>query len=269
MRPTPSPSLPCRVAAFAIAFALLAALATDALAQAARVVLAVGDVTLVRGADRSRLAAGATVNTGDTVVTGAQSNAQLRFSDNALVALKPDSEFRIEAYAFTGTTDGTERAVFRLVRGGFRTVTGQIGQVNRDTYQVLTTQATIGIRGTHYQLQICGRGQCRDSAVERARRARTVRWRVRGPRRPSPPRGITDEFGEREYFFVPDDEAPQRLLAPPVFLADRLSGPSARRARAADRPDLHERCRRSRSIHRCRCRLRVPVRTEDLTNGSS
>ena len=50
---------------------MLAVLATDALAQAARVVLAVGDVTLVRGGDRSRLAAGATVNAGDTVVTGA------------------------------------------------------------------------------------------------------------------------------------------------------------------------------------------------------
>ena len=37
-------------------------------------------------------------------------------------------------------------------------------------------------------------------------------------------RGITDEYGEREYFFVPDDEAPRRLLAPPLFLADQLSG---------------------------------------------
>ena len=56
--------LPFRAAVFAVA-AMLAVLATDALAQAARVVLAVGDVTLVRGADRSRLAAGATVNTGE------------------------------------------------------------------------------------------------------------------------------------------------------------------------------------------------------------
>ena len=157
-------------------------------------------------------------------ITGAQSNAQLRFSDNALVALKPDSEFRIEAYAFTGNTDGSERAVFRLVRGGFRTVTGQVGQVNRDTYQVLTTQATIGIRGTHYQLQICG--------------ARPMPRQPKRAIRPQPgctaacskawsrvtAGGITEEYGEREYFVVLDDEAPRRLLAPPTFLADQLSG---------------------------------------------
>lgn len=211
-----------RVAALAAA-AMLAVLATDALAQAARVVLAVGDVTLVRGGDRSRLAAGATVNTGDTVVTGPQSNAQLRFSDNALVALKPDSEFRIEAYAFTGNTDGSERAVFRLVRGGFRTVTGQVGQVNRDTYQVLTTQATIGIRGTHYQLQICGRGQCRDNPTSDPAGAGLYGGVFEGVVGVTAG-GITEEYGQREYFVVLDDEVPRRLLAPPTFLADRLSG---------------------------------------------
>jgi FecR protein len=222
LRATRRLPLPFRVAVFAVA-AMLAVLATDALAQAARVVLAVGEVTLVRGADRSRLAAGATVNAGDTVVTGAQSNAQLRFSDDALVALKPDSEFRIEAYAFTGTADGSERAVFRLVRGGFRTVTGQVGQVNRDTYQVLTTQATIGIRGTHYQLQICGRGQCRD-AVASEPAAAGLYGGVFDGRVGVTASGITQEYGQREYFFVPDDEAPRRLLAPPTFLADALSG---------------------------------------------
>jgi hypothetical protein len=194
------------------------------LAQAAgRVVLAVGDVTQTRGTERQRIAAGAAVNVGDAVATGTQSHAQLRFSDEALVALKPDSEFRIEQFAYAGRIDGGERAVFRLVRGGFRTLTGSIGHVNQDTYQVQTTQATIGIRGTHYALQICALDQCRESAT--------------GPA--SPPGlygGVFDgriavanalgqaEFGAREFFFVPDGEAPRRLVAPPLFLADRLEG---------------------------------------------
>ena len=229
---------PCRSSSFSTAaalaaFVLLAVLASDALAQAAKVVLAVGEVTLVRGTERSRLAAGAQVNTGDTVITGAQSNAQLRFSDNALLALKADSEFRIEAFAFSGAADGSERAVFRLVRGGFRTVTGQVGQVNKDTYQVLTTQATIGIRGTHYQLQICAVGQCRDSDASQPARAGLYGGVFEG-RVSVNARGITDEYGEREYFFVPDDEAPQRLLAPPVFLANALSGRPIGGAAATD-----------------------------------
>ncbi|MBP6565446.1 MAG: FecR domain-containing protein, partial [Burkholderiales bacterium] len=204
--------------------ALAALLATGAaLAQAGRVVLAVGDVAAVRGADRVRLSAGASVGVGDAIVTGADGHAQIRFSDEALVAIKPGSEFRIEAYAFAGRADGSERAVFRLVRGGFRTLTGKIGQVNRDTYQVLTTQATIGIRGTHYQLEICGPGECRETPDEP----------------PAPPGlygGVYDGnviaitpaasaiFASREFFVVPDGGIPARLIGPPSFLSSRLVG---------------------------------------------
>jgi hypothetical protein len=93
--------------------------ASVAFGQAAgKVLLAVGDVAALRGAERVALTAGAAVNVGDTVVTGAQSHAQIRFSDDALVALKPDSEFRIERYNFSGAQDNTETAVFRLVKGG-------------------------------------------------------------------------------------------------------------------------------------------------------
>ena len=103
--------------------------------EAGKVVFAVGDVAALRGTARVPLAAGATFDAGDTIVTAAQSHAQLRFTDDALVALKPDSEFRIERYNFDGSQDGTEVAVFRLVKGGFRTLTGQIGKISSDRYQ--------------------------------------------------------------------------------------------------------------------------------------
>jgi hypothetical protein len=188
---------------------------------AGKVLLAVGDVAALRGTERVRLTAGAAVNVGDTVVTGAQSHAQLRFADDALVALKPDSEFRIERYHFSGASDSSEVAVFRLLKGGFRTLTGQIGKLNRDQYRLLTTQATIGIRGTHYQVRICAAGQCtNDGAPARSGmyggvyEGRVVVSNSLG----------ADEYGAEEFFYVPDGEAPQRLLAPPEFLSDRLDG---------------------------------------------
>jgi FecR protein len=188
---------------------------------AGKVLLAVGDVAALRGAERLRLTAGAAVNVGDTVVTGAQSHAQLRFSDDALVALKPDSEFRIESFNFTGASDGTEVAIFRLVKGGFRTLTGQIGKLNRDQYQLLTTQATIGIRGTHYQVQICAAGQCTtDGAVVRSGMYGGV---YEGRVAVSNSFGA-DEYGVEEFFYVPDGEAPQRWISQPDFLADQLDG---------------------------------------------
>ena len=191
-----------------------------------KVLLSVGDVSVVRGGERSRLAAGALVGAGDSVVTGADSYAQIRFSDDALVALKPDTEFRIERFNFTGKQDGSEAAVFRLVRGGFRTLTGQIGKLNRDQYQLLTTQATIGIRGTHYQVQICAAGQCRNRGAEvgsgmygGAYEGGVVVANGFG----------SGEFGADEFFYVPDGQAPLRWLGPPDFLSDKLE----RRARVA------------------------------------
>ena len=186
---------------------------------AGKVLLAVGDVAALRGAERVALTAGAAVNVGDTVVTGAQSHAQIRFSDEALVALKPDSEFRIERYNFSGAQDNTDTAVFRLVKGGFRTLTGQIGRLNRDQYQLLTTQATIGIRGTHYQVQICAVDQCinRGAPAQSGMYGGVYEGRVIV----SNPRGA-GEYGSEEFFYVPDGEAPQRWLAQPDFLSNRL-----------------------------------------------
>jgi hypothetical protein len=193
---------------------------------AGKVLLAVGDVSVARGGERIRLVAGALVGAGDSVVTGADSYAQIRFSDDALVALKPDTEFRIERFNFTGKQDGSEAAVFRLVRGGFRTLTGQIGKLNRDQYQLLTTQATIGIRGTHYQVQICAAGQCRNRGAEVG--AGMYGGAYEG--------GVvvangfgSGEFGADEFFYVPDGQAPLRWLGPPDFLSDKLE----RRTRVA------------------------------------
>ena len=193
---------------------------------AGKVLLSVGDVSVVRGGERARLTAGAMVSAGDSVVTGPDSYAQIRFSDDALVALKPETEFRIERFNFTGKQDGSEAAVFRLVRGGFRTLTGQIGKLNHDQYQLLTTQATIGIRGTHYQVQICAAGQCRNRGADVG--AGMYGGAYEG--------GVvvangfgSGEFGADEFFYVPDGQAPLRWLGPPDFLSDKLE----RRTRVA------------------------------------
>ncbi len=201
-------------------FLLCAFIAGSALAQAAgKVVLAVGDVAAMRGSERVKLVAGASINVGDTVVTGADSHAQLRFADDALVALRPESEFRIERFNFNGKLDGSEVAVFRLVKGGFRTLTGQIGKINHDQYQMLTTQATIGIRGTHYVVQLCTTDECknRDGNASPGMYGGVYEGRV------NVVNGLgTSEFGADEFFYVPFGQAPQRWLAPPIFLSSAL-----------------------------------------------
>ncbi len=217
-----------RTGAWQLALLLCCAIAVNAAwAQTAgKILLAVGDVSAVRGTERIRLTAGAAVSAGDSVITGPESYAQIRFGDDALVALKPESEFHIERFDFGGKQDGSEIAIFRLVRGGFRTLTGQIGKLNRDRYQLLTTQATIGIRGTHYAVQLCATGQCRNRGGDA----------LPGMYGGAYEGGVivangfgSGEFGADEFFYVPDGQAPLRWLGPPDFLSDKLE----RRTRVA------------------------------------
>lgn len=210
---------PTAIGAFGLALTMLPM--AKAIAQTAgRVVMAVGDVAVERANERVKLAQGAEVRVGDRVTTGTQSHAQLRFSDEALVALRPDSEFHIDGYSFQSPASGPERAVFRLVKGGFRTVTGQIGRINRDHYQVLTSQATIGIRGTHYELLTCAPDQCRRSNGTAAPAG--VHGAVFDGRLSVTAFGAQVEFGAREYFLVPDNNVPQRVLTPPEFMLTRV-----------------------------------------------
>lgn len=110
-----------------------------------------GEVSAVDAKGEKRiLTKGALVNQGDTISTGQDARAQIRFSDGALVALQPRSQFRVDDYRYDAKANGTEKGIFSLLRGGMRTITGLIGRLNRDSYKINTPVATIGIRGTEY-----------------------------------------------------------------------------------------------------------------------
>ena len=122
-------------------------------APAAQVDFAVGNVTAVGSNGQSRaLGKGAQIEQGDTVNTNG-GRAQLRFTDGAYVSLQPESQFRIDQYRFEGKTDGNEKGLFSLLKGGLRTITGLVGRRNKANYQISTSVATIGIRGTEYTIQ--------------------------------------------------------------------------------------------------------------------
>ena len=70
--------------------------------------------------------------------------------DQAIIALKESTQFEILAYAYTQDVE-TDESTMRLIEGGFRTITGNIGRANRDAYKVETDFATIGIRGTDHE----------------------------------------------------------------------------------------------------------------------
>jgi hypothetical protein len=131
-----------------------AALSESALANTGHVDFAIGNVTVTQNGRARALLKGAELGSGDKITSGADGRAQIRFSDGAYVAVQPNTEFEIKQYRFNGNTDGSESALFGLFKGALRTVTGLVGRVNRNKYQVTTPTATIGIRGTGGLIQI-------------------------------------------------------------------------------------------------------------------
>jgi len=232
--------------------ALLAIAPALAWGQAAgRVLLAVGEVSALRGPATVPLALNSLIFPGDTIRLGPNSNAQIRLTDESIVGLRERSVFRIDEYQYA---QGEGKSVFSLLAGGMRTVTGQIGRLasQRGNYAVRTPTSTIGIRGTHYTVVHCNNdcGNAKTASAVLASASFTASD-AGGPLAQAPggaggsvPNGtyggVTDgrisaapneapqflrEFGHDEYFHVATSTSqPQSLIAPPSFLHDRLSG---------------------------------------------
>lgn len=117
------------------------------------------------------------VHAGEVISTGPNSYLNIKFTDGGRVLLRPNTRFHIEEYRFPGARDEPAmarreqspnvesedegNAFFRLLKGGFRAVTGLIGGDDRENYRVRTPVATIGIRGTDYEVRFCD-GDCFD-----------------------------------------------------------------------------------------------------------
>lgn len=85
----------------------------------------------------------------DVLRTGANSMAEVAFTDNTLMTFKDNSRYSIDNYKISPA----ERASFAgsLIEGGFRTITGRIAKSNPSGYTINTPVATLGVRGTDYQ----------------------------------------------------------------------------------------------------------------------
>ncbi|TMO56706.1 FecR family protein [Pseudoalteromonas phenolica] len=88
----------------------------------------------------------------DKVSTYQKSQAQLKMIDGALLALKENTALHIEEY-FLSSEGDKGSVVMELVSGGLRTITGKI-KGKSDNYKLKTPVGSIGIRGTHYEVEI-------------------------------------------------------------------------------------------------------------------
>ena len=111
-----------------------------------------GQVVAVDAARVSRrLKKGNAVYLGDKLITGEDGYLRLKMIDKAVLDLRCFSIMVIEEYALK---TGNRRSILNLLQGSLRKVTGSIGKLTDDVYELRTPVANVGVRGTEYALRV-------------------------------------------------------------------------------------------------------------------
>jgi len=125
-----------------------------ALAAADGTVLAIeGKAALERGPQSLNVVEALPVQAGDTLAVRAQSKVQLQFDDDSLYTIPGASVLRVDAFEFP--KQGPGKAVYTLVDGGVRGITGRIGKNMQDVYELHSDLATITVKGSAYTAVRC------------------------------------------------------------------------------------------------------------------
>lgn len=140
-----------------VLLAMVALTVATGISQAAEVF---GTIELVEGSVRIIDARGQIrlphvddkISEGDTVVTGRDGEMHVRSEDHAIVAIRANTKFRIDAYLAQG--EANDKTAFSLLEGAIRSITGWIGKLNPQAYSIKTPSVTLGIRGTDHETSV-------------------------------------------------------------------------------------------------------------------
>lgn len=131
--------------------AFLLACASLATELAGEVVSADGPTMRLRPQQlNSPVRPGSAIHAGDRFRTGPQARLELRMRDGAVLSIGPDTDFQVDEYRFGA---GGQRAFYSMARGLVRTVSGAIGKIRHEEFQLRTPTAVMGIRGTDFSVE--------------------------------------------------------------------------------------------------------------------
>ncbi len=129
----------------------------NAVQASAKVVTAQGELFAVDAAgQRRRLVAGGSVYPGDVVETVRGGQAVLAFRDDTRITLGSQSRFRVDNFVYDEKNAGEGRFLASILRGSVRALTGLIAKANNRNVGFGTATATIGIRGTGFDVLCTG-----------------------------------------------------------------------------------------------------------------
>ena len=112
-----------------------------------------GDVSIVRENVKSPAKAGDLLEKADTLMTGVDGRVGITFIDNSRFSLGPNSQIALEKFTFNPTTQEGE-FVTKVDRGTLAVISGQIAHSAPDAMKVKTRTTILGVRGTHFLVQV-------------------------------------------------------------------------------------------------------------------
>ena len=139
-------------------FLTAALISPVALAGGGTVVQLDGNASIDRKGSMVLVAPSTPVYSGDTLNVGEHSSAQVRFEDDSVFVVPGAASFRVDKFAMpNGSGGGT--ALYTLLEGGVRTMTGKVSKGQGDRYELRTPEAIIGVQGTAFMALRC-KGAC-------------------------------------------------------------------------------------------------------------
>ena len=125
---------------------------THALAAAGKFEFVTGVVKLKSkaGAEKAALK-GMEINEGDVITSGKPGYAQIRFEDGGIVALHAASTLNIEKFIYKQEDKSKDAVTLELLKGRLRAITGEVGSVHKENYQIRTPMVQMGVRGTDHE----------------------------------------------------------------------------------------------------------------------
>lgn len=118
-------------------------------AVAGEVVLSAGPAFLRLPTGETPISRGTKLKPGDTIVTGEGGFVHVKMADGGLVAVRPLSLFEIEVFDYRRQAH-SDRVRYRLEEGVARSITGAVGETNKESFRLNTPVAAVGVRGTDF-----------------------------------------------------------------------------------------------------------------------
>lgn len=127
-------------------------LASNAWASVGTITALKGSASVERNQIQIPIKLGAAIEANDSIHTGAKSRLQIMFQDKTVVTLGQNTQFTVNDYVFDGSD--SSNATLSVIKGFLKAMTGEIGKLAPERFNVKTKTATIGIRGTVYTLEV-------------------------------------------------------------------------------------------------------------------